>query len=678
MASLAAPEAQEPDDAASTGWQVATAVWLAIGLVLAVAAVAGVFLAPYYSGHYTTPFGFDTPHYIWRSNLVIARGLDGLRSIEAILRISPNVDRPAFPVFAAIAYHVVGVEPLLLAFVVPAVFAAAFGLSAGSFAREVLEEPRWSVPVYVLVAGASLYIARTAVGSLDNLTVDSVLLAGGTATLLCAARRRGGIAAIALFLAGFMIHWIFTVLFMLLIMGVAVVLLPDSYLRWRRGEGLLSLPSLRIGGIVAASTGVGLLGLKLTPEFTTKVPLVALSDIEHKMKQRIPLLKIPLTMGLAALGAVALWWPKSTLRRWGLAMLGLWALSVPAALVYYRIRKHHFPAYRVVEFALAVPILAAALAIGLSRIGRGHGRWRYVGAALSAGAIVVAISATLAAGRDAWEVTPSLGAQIMLPPQSQQIATAADYLRSIDAKGPVVFVTSAGGYVPPDRVIRAGMPGYLVPSIRTFVGRAEDLLAGHPTVSSVPEINGGSKVSWPGVQEVLGQPYIGLYLSTLNGAYPPPAGAREIANGIYLFHGGPPPSGRVAEARKAGIARERLVAGVMLMLGFLMVAGLGWAAGLVEASWLGRVGLAPAFGLASVTLASLPVAFLGTPIGRTAAWAIFLATAAAGWAVFAGITVFRRRPGGRAVEPTAPVMPETAATEPGPETDPGAGPGRES
>ena len=87
-----------------------------------------------------------------------------------------------------------GPAPGMLLFVLPAVAAIAIGGAAGAFAVEVLDEPRWSFPLYAILVGASLAVVQTASGSLDNLTADAVILAAATVALISASGRRGVIA----------------------------------------------------------------------------------------------------------------------------------------------------------------------------------------------------------------------------------------------------------------------------------------------------------------------------------------------------------------------------------------------------------------------------------------------------------------------------------------------------
>jgi hypothetical protein len=627
-----------------------------VGSAVAAVIVGSLFLSPFLARKVTTPYGFDTPHYIWRSNLVIAQGLNGLHAIDPLLRINPKPDRPAYPVFASLALHVARIPPGGLAFVVPVVFAVALGMAAGAFAVEVLEEPPWAFPVYLAIVGLSLVVVRTAVGSSDNLQVDSVLIAGGTAAMLFSVGRRGGVAALLLFLAAFQIHWILSSVFMLLLFGVAVVLLPFSYRRWREGLSPWSTPSVRMGAVVAGSLGLGLSAVALTPDFHFAAPVITLKQIEDKVKIRIPLLRVPLSVAIAVLGAIVLWWPRSRIRRFGLALLALWVLSIPLGFALYAAKHHHFPVYRVVEFALALPILAAALVVGIARLL--VARLRLFGAVAGATLIAAATVVAFTSGRNMWEVSP----QIMTPQRVQQVATASRYLTEVRANEPIVFVSNIPTYTPTDRVIRAGLPGDLVPLARLYVGTSDDLLAGRQTAVEEPgPFRSASRVSWRGVQEIVDKPYIALYLTSLNPTAPLPTKATLLAPGVFLLKG-PQPAFPIEAAPRPEPDRGKIVVDAIVLLAFVLLPGLGWSAGLLDVSWLSRVGLAPAFGMATLMLAGIPVAMIGKPLGGVTSWAIVVGTALAGWIVLVARELWRRRNRSRA--PSVEVKGEVPTSTP--------------
>ena len=107
---------------------------------------------------------------------------------------------------ASIIQTAKGPSPGMLLFVLPAIAAIAIGGAAGAFAVEVLDEPKWSFPLYAILVGSSLAVVQTASGSLDNLTADSVALAAAVVALIAASGRRGVIAGGILVAAALLIR----------------------------------------------------------------------------------------------------------------------------------------------------------------------------------------------------------------------------------------------------------------------------------------------------------------------------------------------------------------------------------------------------------------------------------------------------------------------------------------
>jgi hypothetical protein len=275
--------------------------------------------------------------------------------------------------------------------------------------------------------------------------------------------------------------------------------------------------------------------------------------------------------------------------------------------------------------------------VGVTRLG--WSRFRVAGAVAGAALITAGLVVTLVVGVHAWDGESG----IMLPDRVQQVATAATYLRSVRARGPVVFVISTPYFIPADRVIRAGLPGSLLASVRVFDGRAKDLLAGRPTVRQ----NRGpgdvsSAAAWPAVRDVLHDDYIAIYLSAFNPAFGPPPGARQVSPGVWVVRG-PAPGRAIAASPAPDPDPRRLASASLLLLLFLGVAGLGWTASLLDAGWLARVALAPAVGAAAISMATLPFARIGGPVGAGGAWITYLTIAAGGWVVLAAMRLIRTR-----------------------------------
>ena len=66
-------------------------------------------------------------------------------------------------------------------------------------------------------------------------------------------------------------------------------------------------------------------------------------------------------------------------------------------------------------------------------------------------------------------------------------------------------------------------------------------------------------------------------------------------------------------------------------LAILLIVGLGWSAALIDANWLARLGLAPAFGVAVLVLGGVIGARLGWSVAGTSGSVLFAMLATTGW-----------------------------------------------
>lgn len=593
----------------------------ALALLIPVVVIGAVFIMPYVRGDTDVPFGFDTPHYQWRANEVIA---DGPRALETfpVPSLNPAADRPSFPVVASIVRAAGGPAPDLFVFVVPAVFAIAIGLAAGAFAREVLEEPSWAFGVYALATGASFAVVRTAVGSIDNLLVDSVVIAAMTTSIVAAAGRRGAVGAVALLGAAALIHWIFAAVALVLIGVLGLALIPESRRELADGMQLRRVPAGRIGVIVGAGLIAGLAGLGLTSSIDFTAPHVRPSAVSRKTARRIPALWLPVGVPLAAAGGLALWWPRSQVRRWGCILLVAWAASLAVGgLVYLARGSESIPLYRVAEFALAIPILGAAAIVAAAR-------WACARGVPGTIAAVLLVAGVLAFG--AWSAEGSwAGSHSLMTPQTvREVAAATAYLEALPRDRPIVFVANDDRFIATDRSIRAALPGDLVRRTRTFIGDASDLLHGRP---SSTDPTSASALSWPGIEPILGERYVAVWLASTNLGYEAPPGSRAIAPGVRVVRGPAPSPSFVLPALVRPSAGD-LVSGTAASLAVLLVAGLGWAACLADVSWLSRVGMAPAFGAAFLTLAGVAAGRVGWASSGGRGIVLLVAVGVGGWA----------------------------------------------
>lgn len=591
-------------------------------LVIPAIVLGTLYLLPYLRGEATDPFGFDTPHYLWRANLVHAYGLDALSSIPVPF-LNPNADRPAFPVLASLIQTAKGPSPRMLLFVFPAVTAIAIGGAAGAFALEVLDEPRWSFPLYAILVGCSLAVVQTASGSLDNLTADAVILAAAAVALISASGRRGVIGGGMLVAAALLIHWIIAGLMVMLLVVLASFLIPASVDRRREGARLRDTPSARLLAVLGSGFVVATFGLWRSWADLHK-PEIGQSRITEKVGARIPSLRLWLTIPLATAGAACLWWlRRSTLRRWGCLFLGCWvAVLAVGASAFWILNGRGIPLYRIAESVLAVPILCSAAVVAAPRLA-GDRRW--LGVAIGVVVGVASVTISLRSADEAWRDESS----IMDPVTSAEVDAAVTYLRALPADHPIIFLVSANGFTASDRVIRAELPSDLIERVRTFVGPSEDLLAGQP-----PSFGEADNIqrSWDGVKDLIHEDYAAIWLSSLNRLAEAPAGARAIAPGVKVVRG-PDPSVRQRLSVSDGPSQAGLVKAGVMALAILVIVGLGWSVALVDAGWPARLGLAPAFGVAVLVLGGVVGARLGWSLVGTSGSVMLAVLATTGWLI---------------------------------------------
>ena len=616
------PEPRRPWGVPATG-TIVVAIAFAVTVLVLIGLVVGLNPGAWFRG-----LSLDFPYYVWRTNVVGSKGLDALAAADVP---GLNLERPGLPVLAALLGSILRIDTVTMVHAIQVAGTVGVGLAAGAFALAVLDEERWSFFLYAVVTAAASEIAWTSLKSLDNLLVGAVGLAIAVAALRSAAGGRGRAAAIAGFAAIALIHWFFALLFLALLAGVTLVLLPWSVVMWRRGESPWRTPAARLALTVVGAGAAGAASLAfVAPGPPEKLP--PRTGTNRGNLARLPSLQLWLRGPLALLGAIGLWFPADTRRRIGAIFLVAWGLSVPLAFVASEVLDQPLKVFRVAGFALGIPILCAAALAAAVRIGRREGP---AGLAIAVAIVVAGVAFAVASGQDVYRMPdedPSPGAQL------DQVRAMSPYLETLPADTPLVFLVSRKNPFLVDRLVRAGLPAERALDARLFWGGIEDLNAEQPGAQLAGARAARVGRAWfhawwrRGAEAFLGLDRAVLYASTLNTVLPPPAGARELAPGVLLVEGAAPPAALRQAPPPIGTTWPAIAGATIAVLALLALAGSGWTRWLLDVDGLALAGLAPVVGIASIALIGTILGRLGVALGGTSGALVLLGIAAVGWA----------------------------------------------
>ena len=609
------------------------------------AAVAALYLYLYVTRHFAFPVGYDTPKYLWRTNLVGASGMESLPG-SAPFPFRVNADRPSLPVLWSMLASVLHTSTLRVSVVFPAVMASAIGIGAGALASAALRLPRWAVPVFVIGTGTSVNVARMAAPGYNDVLILAAVVVGAAVCSLLAAEGRSVMPAVALLAAAALIHWIFAIVFAAVLAGVAVLWLPSSVRAWRKVGRARATPTARLAwalGAAALLGGVGLLALAAGEPSPPRLPR---ESFLTKLARDLPMYAFPIFVPLAALGAAALA-VRGRAARVGMTLLALWAVSAAAAVAVLQMGASA-PAHRVLSFGLGLPMLVAA---GLATLaGAIASRRKVPRRAIGVLVLVAGLAASGICAYRAWSTTHPW----ILRRQVAQAQVAGEYLLRVGATSPVVFLIDMGGHTPLSstalafHVLRSALPAEVVPRTLVYLGRPDRFLERRPTLhASPPDFNRASLRHWPSVQAALAHDVVALMMPAFNRNFRQAARQHPewLAAPSLAVVSGPRQAVSLAPVAAPAAPMGPLELGslALAVLCVLTVAGAGWSAGLVPAGWLGRVALSPAFGIASLVVAGIVADRLGVRLaGPVGAWTPVLA-AAAGWGLFATRALRERR-----------------------------------
>jgi hypothetical protein len=585
--------------------------------------IAAVYLAPFIRNPSTMPFGFDTASYLWRTNLVHDLGVASLNP-DTVGEFKALGSRPAYPVVLSILRSSTGESSLTLAWVTPALIAVLIGLGTAALAADGLREPRWRSGTVAVAVAASAFIAWTAVGYATALAFDAIAVALALVALRVAAGGRGIVGGALLLAGGALHHWMFAGVFAAMLAGFALLLAANRARRRRSGDEATSPGGARLGVMLVLSLGLAGLAFLLAPELPGRLPKVSYGGAGAItfIRDRMPSMALPITLPLAALGAILLgstFGTKSldhdarSLRRWGTLLLAMWASLAAVGLAGWYLLHLSIPPYRWAAFAFAIPAL---IVLGTQVVGQRLARRLGVPGG-TAGAILSVAAVVCLAGAGAavwWHREPRIDAE-----QLTQLATAAAYVQGLPEGVPIVVLIDRGVRSPQLDIVRAGLPASRIPDILT--AGAKILLDG-----SVQQDESEAAAVPPGA--------VVLVLDALRRSPAIPDGT-PIGPGVTLISGpaprGPIEPGQLPRARSG----PALFALCGELIAILAAAGSGWSAGLTDLGWWGSLALAPSFGLAVLGLTGMAASRLGVPLHGGWGVGVAVVTAVGGWAVWA-------------------------------------------
>ena len=638
-------------------------------------AAASAFLLAFYGSLYPlrgfrVPLGSDTPAYIWWASYAGAEGMGPFRTgtrpgIVAILATLSRVwPGPLTDVAAAIG----------------PVMAVTVALGAAAWVDVSLGRDRIRFWMTVVLAGT--FLSLMVAGYFPTLAFGTMFLAAMT----CLAANMERRAWLPLLGAGALVgaaaaaHFLFLTLGAAIMGGAALALLPS----WRRDLRLgrpwhtTGVAQLAIAGLAGAGLAHGALALSAgTPGRaldSSRDALLRRKPIPEQLEESyrakflhdFPWYRVLTLLSLAATPLVARGvWPTAPgaadgspdgpldRRRllWG--GVGGW-LALTAAGLALLLLGLEVPGQRLAAFCLPLPILAA---IGLSNL---HAGSRRGARAMRRALVWAAAGVFVAIAWLAWANERPLISEDGLAQVRQAGAALA-----LHPKGtPLILITDRRGERPSLEVTRRAnylldaVPPARVADVYVFVGTPADFLARRVTLTGDREHDVMARDYWAQTKGALGRAPVAVVMEAFDPeAYREVSLMAEVARrpesfragaGVWMlpgFTGSHPPvmPGDNVPAALREPGAEPFSPWIPLALAPLILVLLGavgwpWArAALPNVDGLIHSSLAPAFGLAAMSLASIAVDAAGIRLSGAGAW-LALSLAVGGGITFLWMT----------------------------------------
>ena len=564
-----------------------------------------VFLWPTLTFGWRFGVGPDGPVYLWWARIAASQDLSlvGARpgTPALIPAVAGTLHLPLVPAVAGLQYSM----------------GAAVGLATVALLRGHLRggRPGW------LLAGSfsGMFAVHLAAGYVANIAFALAFIAA--AAMLARRDRRGTIAAALLLGGGGLSHpQFFLVGAAILVAAGALAWVAEPHLGWRSDAGRIVAALSGAGAVVLAGLASMLIGSPRLAVDTSRDGFLRRVGLSERLRNTYlvrfgenvwryaPWVTVP----LAPLGLVQV---RGFARRFLAAWLAFTLLAVPLALV-----MRWFPPERIITFGFALPILAAC---GITWIWERTEprRWLTIG-------ITVALI-----GLVAWPTAMAQNEQTpFMSPEDLRAGTEAGRIAAtLPAGTPLVFAvddldTSASFLATHvANIARATVPADRIGDVYVFVGTIPDYFAGRPTVKGSVEYDELSRRSLaelpPGPRALFVVPEYDRDPAAFEDA-------RLVRWTDHVWSDVPGPRALPALPGEITDSNPPAIAGSLVaVLALLWVVGMGWA------SWattdrVAAAALAPAFGLATLTITAIVLERLGVPL--TGSWGPTLASALAG------------------------------------------------
>ena len=579
--------------------------------------VLSVLLAPFLRHSYRFGVGPDVPVYLWWARVGASEGL------------SVVGERPGSPALFAVLSATMHL-PLAA---VTAGFEAALGAVIGSVTAMLVRaagvlagEQRGARAAWAL-AGllAGLFSVHLSAGYLANLAFAAPFIAA--CVCLAVGTRRGAVAAAILLGGGGLAHPQFFLTGSLVLAAVAAWSLARREHGWSSDAGLVAIAALGGSALVAS----GLLSMAIGPSrlavdtskdgflrragLTEAVRHAYLDRFLHRWTRYVQWLALPLTaLGLMRTSGLA--------RRLLAAWTALVVVGAPVGLV-----TGWFPADRLITFGFSIPALAG---VGVVSI------WLWLERRIVVATIVAAtLVGLMAAGA---LISWSRQQPFVSPLEIERATTAARIAGTIQPGTPLVFIvddadaTASFLATRAANVIRAAMPPDRVADVYVYVGTPQNFLAGMPTIRGSEEYDALSRLYLHDIPQDPQHPSVGFVLAPFNRTLGTTAlpDTFRWSRGVFATIPGPSPVPPTRDPLEPSSPTGIVVAAVAI-LALTGVTGFGWTrwAGLDR---LSAVAVAPAFGVATLSLGGVACERFGLPLsGSVGPTIVTLIAAGAGY-----------------------------------------------